>query len=163
VATLVLEGESLMVDSEEVEYGGLQVVDMYGVFNDVHAVVVCLPVTEACFYASAREPIGEAVGVMVPAVVGRSQLALAVYGSPEFATPNDKGIFQHPALLQIREKGGSSLVGVLALASHVSRSPSVSIPSTVKELDEAHAAFGQSTGKEAVVGILPDLVYFGAV
>ena len=101
MSPLVLEGEAFVVDPKEVEYGGLQVVDMDGVFNDVHAVVVGLPVIEACFYASAGEPIGEAVGVMVPAVVGTSQLALAVYGSPEFATPNDKRVFQHAALLQI--------------------------------------------------------------
>lgn len=101
MSPLVLEGESLMVDPEEVENGGLQVVDMDGVFNDVNAIVVGLPVTEACFYATSGEPVGEAIGVMVSAVVGRSQFALAVYGSPEFASPNDERVFQHAALLQV--------------------------------------------------------------
>ena len=65
-----------MVDSEEVENGGLQVVDMDGVFNDVHSVVVCLPVTEACFYTTPGEPVGEAIGVMVSTVVGSESICL---------------------------------------------------------------------------------------
>ena len=101
MAPLVLEGETLMVDPKEVENGGLQVVDMDGVFNDVYSVVVGLPVTETCFYTTPGEPVGKAIGVMISAVVGASQFALAVYGSPEFSTPDNKRVFQHAALLQV--------------------------------------------------------------
>ena len=37
------------------------------------------------------------------------------------------------------------------------------IPSTMEELDEAHAAFGKATGEETVIGIFSDLVYLGSV
>ena len=101
MAPLVLEGETLMVDPKEVENGGLQVVDMDGVFNDVYSVVVGLPVTEACFYTTPGEPVGKAIGVMISAVVGASQFALAIDRTTEFASPNDERVFQHAALLQV--------------------------------------------------------------
>ncbi len=86
VAALVLERELRVVDAEQVQDRGLQVVDVDGagrelvfgwrdwvavVVGDVVAVVVGAAVGEAGLDAAAGEPDGEAAGVVVAAVVGR--------------------------------------------------------------------------------------------
>src|SRR6185312_16071222 len=85
VAALEAVGEARVVEAEEVEDGGVEVVDVDGVFGDVEAEVVGFAEGDAGFYTAAGEPIGEAVGVMVAAVVS----ALDHGCSAEFAAPDD--------------------------------------------------------------------------
>src|SRR2546423_11762136 len=60
VAALVLERQLRVIDSEALEDGGLQVVDVNGVFGDVIAIIIGLALADAGFDAAAREPHGEA-------------------------------------------------------------------------------------------------------
>ena len=86
VAALVLVGELRVVDAQQVQDRGLQVVDVDGaggelvfggldrvavVVGDVVAVVVGAAVGEAGLDAAAGQPDGEAARVVVAAVVGR--------------------------------------------------------------------------------------------
>src|SRR5690606_37343696 len=70
VAALVTVGELLVVDAEAVEDGGVEIVHVDGVFEDVVAEVVGEAVVESRLDASARHPDGEASRMMVAAVVG---------------------------------------------------------------------------------------------
>ena len=57
-----------MVDAEEVEHGGVQVVHFDFVFDGLVAALVGGAVGEAGFDAAAGEPDGEAEGVVIAAV-----------------------------------------------------------------------------------------------
>ena len=103
-----------MVNAQEVEDGGVEVVDVHGsrrpvffvglgaywsaVFvGDVVAVVVGSAVGDAGLNAAAGHPNGKASGMVVAAVVVLFEGALAIGRSPEFAAPNDKGVVKHAA------------------------------------------------------------------
>ncbi len=107
--------------------------------------------------AAAGQPDGEAAGMMVAAVVGGRQLALAVDGPAEFAAPDDQRVVEQAALLEVRDEGGRRLIGVAALAGDLGGQVRVLVPAAVEELDEPHAALGQPAGQQAVGGERPGL------
>ena len=92
VAALVFEGEAGVVDAEEVEDRGVEIVDVDGVGGDVVGEVVGLAEGEAGFYSRAGEKDGEAAGVVVAAVVFGCERALAINRAAEFAAPDDEGV-----------------------------------------------------------------------
>ena len=83
--------------------GGLQVVDVHGIFGDVDAVVVGLAIGHAAAHAAAGHPVGETVRVMVAAVNLLSQFALAVDRAAELAAPDDECVVEHTALLEVEQ------------------------------------------------------------
>ena len=56
IAALVAVGEFFMVDAEEVEDGGIEIVDVDRVLGDVVAPIVGLTVCDAAFYSTAGHP-----------------------------------------------------------------------------------------------------------
>src|SRR5437867_11840266 len=76
VAALELVDQLLVVDAQQAEHGGVEVMDVDGVFDDVVAVVVGLAVDQARFDPAAGGPEGEAAAVMVAAIVGGGEGAL---------------------------------------------------------------------------------------
>lgn len=85
VAALEAVDEAGVVDAEAVEGGGLEVVDVDRVFDDVVAVVVGFAVGDARLDAAAGHPEGEAAAVVVAAVVGLGEGPLGVDGAAELA------------------------------------------------------------------------------
>ena len=146
-----------MINSEQMKNGGLQIMHMNGVLHDVHAVVIGFPIAEARLDPATGQPVSEAIRVMITPVIGSRQFPLAINRSTEFPAPNHKGVFEHAPLLEVGEKRGGRLIGILALAAYVPGGSSVGIPSPMKKLDEANAPFRQTTGEQAIVGVL---VYF---
>lgn len=71
------------------EFGGAGVDGLPFGVHDVVAVVVGLAVDGAGFDASAGHPDGVSAGMVVSAVVGAGERALAVDGSAELAGPDD--------------------------------------------------------------------------
>ena len=70
IAALVFVGEPRVVDAEEMQDRGVEVVDVDAVGRDVVAEVVGGSNGGARLDASSRRPKGEAAGVMIAAVVG---------------------------------------------------------------------------------------------
>ena len=91
--------EALEVEAEQVEDRGVEVGDVAAVGDGVVAEVVGGAVGLAALDPAAGEPDGEAVGVMVAAV-----LALGAGSPAELATPDDQGLFEQAALLQVGEQ-----------------------------------------------------------
>ena len=91
VEALELVGQAAVVDAEAVEDGGVQVVDVDRVANDVVAEVVGLAVGPARLDAAAGHPDGEALGVVVAAVVVLREPALAVDGAGRTRRPRRPG------------------------------------------------------------------------
>ena len=91
---LKLEREAFVVDAEEVENGGVEIVDMDRVLDDVVAIVIGDAVADSGLDAGTGQKDGKALGVMVSTVVVASEGSLAVDGSPEFTSPNDQSVIE---------------------------------------------------------------------
>ena len=95
-----------MIDAQGIQHCGLDIVNVHGILHNTVAIVISLADRTAALDAAAGHPHGEATWVMVAAIVGRREFALAVDGTPEFTTPNHQRIVEHAALLQVLNQGG---------------------------------------------------------
>ena len=93
--SLVLEGQPLVVDAEQVEQRGLEVVDVHRVAHDVVPELVGLAVRDAALHAAAGHPDRERSRMVIPPVVVDRQLALRVVGAAELAAPDHERMRQH--------------------------------------------------------------------
>ena len=75
-ASLILEGEPLVVDAHQVQEGGVEVVDVDAVFSDVVAELVGGTKSDSGSYSAAGHPCCETTRVMIPPVVVRFERAL---------------------------------------------------------------------------------------
>ena len=112
-----LEGERqpVVVDTEKVEHGGVQVAHMHGIFDDIVTEVVGFSVVHAALDPAPGEHSREASGVMIPPVFLRRDPALSVYGAAKLAGKDHQSIFEEAALFEVAKQGGGGLVHVLAL------------------------------------------------
>ena len=155
-----------MVDAEEGEEGGVEVVEVDFVFLGVVAVVVGAAVDVAALHAAAGEPHGVTVGVVVAAV-----FALGGGGAAEFAAPEDEGVLQEAAAFEVFEEGGDGAVdfdGVFGVAFvEVAVLVPLDFAVAVGDLDEADAALGEAAGHEALAaevggdGVVEAVEFFG--
>ena len=105
-----------MFHAHEVHDRRVEVVHVYRVLHDVIAEVVGLAVNVTFLHAGTGHEHGEATRMVVAAVVGLGQGALRVDGAPEFATPDDEGVVEEPALLEVGEQASRCMVRVGTLA-----------------------------------------------
>ena len=152
IAAFVAVDELLMIDAEEVEHGGVEIMNVGGIADDIVAEVVGFAVHRAWFDAPARHPDGEATGMMIATEVVLFDGALAVSGAAEFAAPDDESFVEEPALFEIGDEGGASLIGFQAFLAEAFGETAMMIPVAVAELDEADIAFGESASEEAIIG-----------
>src|SRR5271157_5255514 len=150
VASLMLEGQTLVVDAKQREYRGVEVMDVNRVGDDVVAERVGLAVSQTRLDSTPRGPDGEAAGMMVAAIVGRRELALAVVRPAELTSPEDQCILEHAPLLEVLDQAGAGLVGLAAEDANARRQAAVMIPAGKVKLDEPDVALGQAPGQQAV-------------
>src|SRR3954452_8020312 len=96
VAALEAVGELLVIEAEEVEDRGLEVVDVVFVLDGGEAELVGLAEDQAGVHAAAGDPHGEGVDVMVPA---DRDADFAHRSAAELASPDHERVFQQAALL----------------------------------------------------------------
>ena len=150
---LEVVGEPLVVDAEEVQARGLEVSDVYPVFNDVVGELVGFAIHDAAFDAAARHPEAEAARVMVAAVVGRGELALGVDRPPELAAPDDESIFEEASVFEILDEGEGRAVDVPRLGGkHLGREL-MDVPPAVIDLDEPDAALELKASRRAMSAV----------
>ena len=160
VSALKLVDELLVVDSEQVHDGGIQVVNVHGVLRNVVAVVIRCPKREAFLDSGSGQKYGEATGMVIPAVIGSGKFALRINRSSKLTTPNDQGVFKQAALTQVGDQGGCRLVRVATLPLDRIGKASMVIPAHVKELDATNIAFSHPSCEQTIgrVGTgLPDI------
>ena len=109
VAPIEEIGEAFVVDTEEVQDGGMEVVDVDSVFHSFVAEFVTCSVVGTSLDASSGHPHGEGVGIMVSTLT-----ALRVGGAPEFPSPDHEGILEHSPGLEVGKKGADWLVDALS-------------------------------------------------
>ena len=151
--SLKFKGELLMVNSEQMQDRGLEVVDVDFVVNGIKADIIGSSVGDAGFNASSSHPSGKGVGVMVTTpAFAVLHVALEKRSTTEFAAPDDEGFIEHAALLEIADETCAGLVGILALGVEFRGEGAVLVPARVHELDELSSAFGETTGEQTIAG-----------
>lgn len=89
VPSLVLVSQPCVVYPQAMQDGSLQIVNVHRIGGDVVPIIVRLPEDYTRPKSAARHPNRETPRMMVPAILVRRQPALAVYGPPELAAPNN--------------------------------------------------------------------------
>src|SRR5439155_23101796 len=138
VAALKAVRQSEVVDAEQMEHGGVQVVDGDDVFDGVVAELVGGAVGDAGPDAAAGQPDSEALDVVVAAV------ALGHGRTAELAAPDDQGFVEHAALSEVLDESGGALVHFRGAAADVVADAAMMVPVAMIELDEADATLGQA-------------------
>ena len=109
--------QALVIESELVEESGVEIADVNRVFGDVVAHFIGFTVDLPSLDSAPGEPEGEATGVVVAAVVGFGETALAVDGAAEFPAKDHEGVIEHASLLDVLNETVDALVDVFALAA----------------------------------------------
>lgn len=149
---LVAVGQSFMVDSEDVQQGGLEIVNVHRVLCHVVAEVVGGTVTRSWLDPGPGHPESKTARMMIPAIVGLGELSLGVICSSKLTAPDDQSIFEQATVLKIVDQCCRGLIGFFGLSFYGGGETAVLVPSLVVELNELNAAFRQSPSLEAVRG-----------
>ena len=155
VAPLMLVGEPLMVDAQEVKDRRVEVVDMDAVTGDAVAERIGRAVDGPRLDAAAGAPDSETARVMIAAIVGGRQLPLAIIGAAELATPEHQSVVEHAALLQVDDQGRTGLVGLATELADTARQAAMMVPARVIELNESNVALGEPRASRQLAANVP--------
>ncbi len=115
-AALVAIGQRVRLETHEVEDRGVEIAEVDLAFDGAGAGFVGIAVDVAALHPAAGEPEGKAVRVVAGLVFAiiRSQA-----GTSEFTAPDDEGVLEEAALVEILEQGGDGRVGRLAVGLEI--------------------------------------------
>ena len=130
----------------------MQIMHVDRVFCYVITELVGSSVSDARFYACAREKDGKTPRMVIPAIVGFRQRSLSVNSAAEFPSPHDQGILQQTTLLKIFNQCSSGLVGIETLAHYLHRQYLMVVPTHMEELHKANVTFYQAACQDTVTG-----------
>ena len=136
-----------MIDAEEVEHSGVQVVHWHWIFHGGVPEFVGVAVSHTSLDAAAGQHDGKPFDVVVAAAA-----ALRHRGSAEFSAEDDQGIVEHTSLFEIADEGGGGAIDFAYFRFDVAFQVPMVVPVAVVELDEAHASFGETSSEQAVAG-----------
>src|SRR5262245_34624749 len=111
----MFECQFLVIDAELMQHRCLEVVNVHGIDHGVVGKVVGLAVAEPRPESAASHPHCETARMMVAPIIGGCEFPLGVGGPAKFSSPDDEGVVQEAASLEIRDEGGARLVGLGAL------------------------------------------------
>ena len=116
IAPAVTVCELGVVDTQKVQDGRMQVVHVDRFVDGFPAEVVGGTVGHATFHTSAGQPHGEAVGVVIAAIVSLSAHESAAHldhgRAAELGTANNQGLIEKPARFQILDQSRERLIGI---------------------------------------------------
>ena len=148
IAALEAIGQLGVVEAEQVQDRGVEVVDVDFVGGRVEAELVGLAESCSRFHAAAGQPHAETIRVMVAAVVA----SLDHRSAAELAAPNDQRVVEQAPLFEVAQQRGGGFVGCSALLFESADESAVMVPRFMEELHAADAALDQSPSQQAVVG-----------
>ena len=135
-----------MVESEQMQHRGVKVVEVNLVLHRIIAVFVCGAVADSRFDATSSQEHCQGVGVVVSAVI-----ALCDRGAAEFSAPEHQCVFQKTTLLEVTDQAMNRLVDFQGILRERFFQSTVLVPLVaVGDLDEADAAFGESSCHQAL-------------
>ena len=132
ISSLVPVRQFSVVNSEQMENGGIQVMNVHRarsprffvglwqdgltlLVGDVVTKVVCTTVRDSGLDAAASHPNCKTSWMVISAVIFRRKLALAVDRSAKLTTPNDERIVKETTPFQIFDQSSTTLVHVFRL------------------------------------------------
>ena len=124
VGAVVVVGDVLMIEPEEVEHGGVEIVGRGDLVNRSTTKVVRCAVTNATFDSGPQHPASEGVGVVVASLRGR----LPRWHAAEFSGPEDEHILEKPSLLEVGEQRCGGLVKDRTMPLIVGLESAMSVP-----------------------------------
>ena len=68
-STLMPKGQTLMVDAQQMEHGGLEVVNMHGILHNIIAEIIRLAIGDPGFYAPSGHPYSKTSRMVVTSVI----------------------------------------------------------------------------------------------
>ena len=106
VGAVVAEGQLLVVEAEEVQDGGVDVVTLGEALavGGLVAPFVALSVGDAALDAAAGEPVGEDEGIVVAALA-----ALGAGHAAELGGPEDECVLEHAPILEVLDERRGAL------------------------------------------------------
>ena len=117
--------------------------------------VVGLAVGDPRTHAAAGHPHREAPAVVVAPAARRAEAPLAVDRATELPSPDDQGVLEQPAPLEVHDERRARLVGVLRLRAQLAVEVQVLVPAPVEQLHHPHATLQHPPREQAVRGIGP--------
>jgi hypothetical protein len=151
LAALIAERQACMIDPAEMQHGGLHVMDVDRVGNDVPGEVVGLAINGSRFDAAAGHPPAVSAAEMI-AAFGICRITLPERCATELAAPDDERIIQHAAFLQVLHECRGWTFGIDTLLFKLSEQIAVLIPAGMHQLHKANSTFQQASSNQAVVG-----------
>ena len=157
IDAIVVKGQPLMVDAEEVKDGGVEIRDCDLVLSHEVSDFVATAMMVSGTDTGPGEETGEGTGMMV---ASRGIDALGRRAPAEFGGPDEEGVLQHAPLLEVVDQGGHGSVhggglGIMVFAKifvSVPINPGAAEGAAIEKLDETHPALQEATGEQAIAG-----------
>ena len=153
--SLIAEGKTLMIDSQQVKDGGVEVENMNGITSNGMSEFVGSSVHVTCPATSASHPHAVSVLVMIATSLGLpgavTHCSLCHRCSSEFGAPYDEGFVQKTFFPQIPDESRDGFVDLPGLAGKAIEHTSVMVPTLIEKLDKANPALHQSSREEAII------------
>src|SRR5262249_26544030 len=142
VAAVVEEGQLLVVQTEAVQDGRVDVVQMDRLLHRIQADLIGRPEGEGAPHAAARHPHRDPIVVVITPIA-----TLAHRRASELPAPDDQGFFEEAALLQVLQQARDGTVALTAELGVILFKVAMGVPlaagSHVK-LDEADTPLPQA-------------------
>lgn len=146
VAALESEGQAGVIESEQMQDRGVEVVDMDWVLDSVEPKVIGFAVDPAFFQSTAGHPNAEGSVVVVSTIIA----TLDHRRASEFASPDHEGVFEQSESFEILDQGRTWPVGRCGIVLYAVGQIAVLVPDLMEQLHEANAPLKQSSSEQAV-------------
>src|SRR6266496_2032274 len=170
IAAGAAESQFFVVKSQQGQDGGVQVVDVDFVLGRLESELIGGAVDVTAAHAAPGHPHAEPIVIMVPAInfacVAAGGGQLHGWCPTEFTSPDDQGVVQQAALLEILKQGADGLVALFGQAAVIDLDVVVVVPGltgAVPYLHEPNAPFDQAAGDQDLSGLSPFAVHFADV
>ena len=97
-----------MIETQQMEESGVEVMNVHFTIHYAETEFVCLTVDVALLQSGTGHPHGKSVNVMI------APGGFAIFShwcAAEFPTPDHESVVEKPPLLEVENKGGTSLIG----------------------------------------------------
>jgi hypothetical protein len=112
IAAGVSVGEAGVIEAEQVQEGGMEVVDVDRFFDGAVAELIGGAISHAAFDSAAGEPDGKAPVIVISTAAGFAVDHLNAGGATKFTTAQHDRFVEKSALFEISEQGRDRLVAL---------------------------------------------------
>src|SRR5438552_1156018 len=149
IAPLEAVSERFVIEAEQVQERGVEIVDVHRIADDAPADLIGLAVDVPAAHAATRHPDRESAGMVIAAGHrGHADAIVAQRRSAELRAPHDQRRVQETEALQIGNQSSNGAIDDLTIRLEPAVDAAVMVPAVHKNLDEARAALDEPAGQE---------------